>query len=92
MYGADDIATFLDASEFARTANGGSVHGLFLSGYTDGSYHTASGMASRLVVADAAALPQGAELVMDDDGSRYTVRAVQPGGTGTTTLMLELAP
>lgn len=86
---AEDLTPFFNTAELAvqATLDGAAVSGIF-----DNAYTEAFGMASRapmftLPSAAAAAATQASVLVVESVA--YRVTAVQPDGTGVTTLMLE---
>lgn len=86
----ENFAPFFDLSGFAvaATLDGRSVRVIFDAGYSTGFDAAMGGTAphAMLTTADADGAAQGSTLVVGS--SSYTVAAVEPDGTGVTTLRL----
>lgn len=88
----ENLAVFFDAAEHATAAtlDGDSVVGIFENRYVESLGAVAAAQPTyTLPTADAAAAAQGSALVIG--ATSYTVRNIQPDGTGVTTLELQLA-
>ena len=95
MY-SDDLAPFFDTTatgnaSLATLAGGGVVPVIFDMAYQGGlsGFVESTGPQCTAKSADVSAAGQGSAIVIA--GVTYKVTAVQPDGTGITTLMLELA-
>jgi len=86
---ATDRAAFFDPEEFgvAATIGGGTVNGIFDNGYVAELDVESTRPTFTCATADVSTVAHGDSITIS--GTAYTVRGIEPDGTGVTTLVLE---
>jgi hypothetical protein len=88
----EDLAPFFSTADFASAAtwNGAPVNGIFDRAYSEplGNVAEAYGPVFQCAAADVPTVAHGDALIVD--GAVYTVRGVEPDGTGVVLLRLEI--
>lgn len=84
-----DATAFFSDFAIDATVNGAAVRGIFDNAYAEAFGGMVSGSQPRLLVPSATAAARGQTVVID--AVSYTITAVEPDGTGVTSLGLDKA-